>query len=110
MELSPTERAYVDELTDPTEDELDDLFFERDDIRTMLPERFGGQQRIMTLRYRSPKLARDMARAIASSELAERPMLLNADGTYLDPREFVRRLDADPPWDWFAAGTTSGSA
>jgi hypothetical protein len=45
------------------------------------------------------------ARAIASSELAEQPMLLDADGTFLAPDEFLRRLDQEPPWDWFPRST-----
>jgi hypothetical protein len=101
VELSPTERAYFVELDDLSEADLEDLFFEHPDVRETLPERFGDP-RILALRYRSPALARDMARAIASSELAERPMLLNADGSYLTPREFVRRLDEDTAGRWLA--------
>jgi hypothetical protein len=107
VELSPTERAYVVELDELSEADLEDLSLDHPDIQQTLSNRFG-EYRVLSLRYRSPALARDMARAIASSELAERPMLLNADGTYLSPREFVRRLDADPAWDWFASGASRG--
>ena len=61
-----------------------------------------GDHRILSLRYRDPTLAREVARAIATSELASRPMLLNADGAYLTPDEFLSRLDGDPPWRWSA--------
>jgi hypothetical protein len=94
VELDLNRRAYVAEL-DEAETDADPLFHEPGE-RESLYERVGDF-RILSLRYRSPELGRDMASAIAKSELAERPLLLNADGTYLTPEEFLSRLRETPP-------------
>jgi hypothetical protein len=93
-------RAYVAE---PELDELfkEDLFLEHPEMPEILAKQFGRDYKIFSLRYRDPALAREMAHAIASSELADSPMLLNADGTYLPAKRFLARLAEDPPWDWY---------
>jgi hypothetical protein len=93
VELDRNRGAYVAEL-DPTTIENDPLFFgpgERARLHACV-----GDFRVLALRYRSPQLAREMARAIAASDLGEGPMLVDADGTYLTARDFLARLDEDP--------------
>jgi hypothetical protein len=84
-------------------DELltEDLFLEHPEMPEILGKQFGREYKIFSLRYRDPALAREMARAIASAELANSPMLLNADGTYLPAKGFLARLSENPPWDWY---------
>jgi hypothetical protein len=81
---------------------MEELFLddpgELDDLRREI-----GDLRILSLHYRGPDLAREMARTIASSMLAERPMRIDADGAYLTPARFLQRLDEEPPWDWVPA-------
>jgi hypothetical protein len=93
-------RAYVAE---PELDERfkEDLFLEQPEMPAILAKQFGDDYRIFSLRYRDPALAREMARVITSSEMADSPMLLNADGTYLPAKTFLARLAEDPPWDWY---------
>jgi hypothetical protein len=98
VELDLNRGAYVAEL-DPNNAENDPLFFSPGE-RARLQETVGDF-RIFALRYRSPQLAREMARAIAASELADGPMLVDADGTYLTASDFLAKLDEDPPWNWF---------
>jgi hypothetical protein len=100
VKVDPHSRAYVAE---PEVDELfkEDLFLEHPELPEILAKQFGDHYRIFSLRYRDPALAQEMARAIASSELAVSPMLLNADGTYLPAKVFLARLAEDPPWDWY---------
>ena len=98
VELGLWRRAYVAE---PELDDqfMEDLFYDHPDMPRRLKEQFGDF-RIFALRYRDPVLARHMAGAIAASKLAEQPMLLDADGTYLAPQQFLARLRENPPWRW----------
>lgn len=98
-ELESGAKAYVQEQ-DADDEFMEELSLEDPGLLDVLKQRFGDY-RILALRYRGPALAREWARAIASSELAEQPMLLDADGTFLAPDEFLRKLDQEPPWDWF---------
>lgn len=59
-----------------------EFFLGDPDLPQQLQAHFG-EYRILSLHYRDPQLAREMARAIASSELADQPMLIDADGTLL---------------------------
>jgi hypothetical protein len=99
IDLDHYSRAYVEEES-VDDDFLAEFFLEHPGMPERLQEDFG-RYRVMALRYRDPALAREMARVIASSELNNRPMLLNADGTYLSADAFLRRLGEAPPWDWF---------
>jgi hypothetical protein len=101
VELDLNRRAYVAEL-DEAETDADPLFYEPGE-RESLRERVGDF-RMLSLRYRSPELAREMASAIAKSELAELPLLLNDDGTYLTPEEFLSRLRETPARDRLTRG------
>jgi hypothetical protein len=92
-------RAYVTEL-DRAEVECDPLFFEDPSKPEALRAAIGDDYRLLSLRFTDPALARDMSRALAKSELAEQPMLLDATGTFLSPGQFLARLDEQPPWDW----------
>jgi hypothetical protein len=101
--LDPWSRAYVAEL-DRQQVEGDALFFQ-DPVQPEMLRRRIGNYRLLALRYTDPSLAREMARAIATSELATKPMLLDADGTFLTPQEFIARLGEHPPWDWSSDDT-----
>ena len=90
--------AYITEV-DPKDS--DDPPFFRPGEQEKLPVPIGDV-RVYNLRYQSPQLAREMARALAASELGGAPMLIDADGTYLTAHDFLRRLDEEPAWDWFA--------
>jgi hypothetical protein len=95
-------RAYVTEL-DRTDVESDPLHFEDPSKPVKLRAAIGDDYRLLSLRFTDPALARDMTRALAKSELAEQPMLLDADGIFLNPGEFLARLDEQPPWNWFTS-------
>ena len=98
VELNPSEFAYVTEI-EVTPEVEEEMFLEDPVIPDVIRRDFGDY-RLLALRYTSPRLARDMTRAIASSELAHRPMLLDADGAFLSARDFLARLDEIPAWDW----------
>lgn len=98
--LDPYERAYVTEL-DVTPQLEEEIFLEDPVTPDLIKTQFGDY-RLLALRYTSPRLARAMAQAIASSELADQPMLLDADGTFLSARDFLARLAEKPDWDWFS--------
>jgi hypothetical protein len=100
--------AYVvePELTDRF---MEEFFLDEPRMRERLREKFGDF-RILALRYRDPALARDMARAIASSELSKTPMLLTADDTYVSPGEFLERLDDPSQWDLIQRAEGAGEA
>jgi len=85
VELGPSKWAYVTEVD---EDEVDDPLFLEDADRAVLDEVIGDY-RIFAVRYASPSLGRDMARLIAESELAQRPMLVLKD-RFVGPAEFLR--------------------
>jgi hypothetical protein len=87
VKLGPGEWAYVAEVDGET---IEDPLFLSPDERAALRQRIGNY-RIFTVRYASPMLGRDMARAIASSELGEKPMLLDYHDLFLGPREFLQR-------------------
>ena len=78
-------RAYVAEL-DAEDLDAFDMFSEGE--RELVQERVGDF-RMLSLRWRSRDLAKHMARVIASSKLAEDPMLISPDGPYLTPEEFL---------------------
>jgi hypothetical protein len=80
--------AYVDE-EDLDEDFQESLFLDHPELPEILARQFGDDYRAFALHYRDPALAREMTRALASSELAESPMLLNADGSYLPAERFL---------------------
>jgi hypothetical protein len=92
--LDDSSRAYVAEL-DHAEVEDDPLFFEDPGTPATLRDHIGDY-RLFSLRYTDPALARAMTRAIAASRLAETPMLINSDGSFVTPVEFLRRPDASP--------------
>ncbi len=85
VELSPSKWAYV---TDLGEEDIGDPLFLDDADRAVLDEVIGDY-RIFAVRYASPSLGRDMARVIAESELAQRPMLVLKD-KFVSPAEFLR--------------------
>jgi hypothetical protein len=84
-------RAYVAEL-DRAEIEADPLFFEDSRVLDMLRDRIGDY-RLFALRYTNDDLGQDMTRAIARSTLAGRSMLVNANGVFVTPAEFLAALD-----------------
>jgi hypothetical protein len=72
VEIGLGKRAYVTEVeAEATEDPLFFHAGERDRLRQRI-----GDYRIFSVRYTSPALGRDVARAIANSELGHMPMLL----------------------------------
>jgi hypothetical protein len=51
------------------------------------------------LRYHGPERATEVLKAIASSPLAENPMLItDGEGFTLTGKEFLQRLESDPEW------------
>jgi hypothetical protein len=85
VEIGPGTHAYVVEVGHATMD--DPLFFqpaEREELSRRL-----GDHHLFSVRSTSPALGRDMARAIAASELAASPMLLDLRDTFLTPAEFL---------------------
>lgn len=89
VQLGPGDWAYIAEVDDTTQD--DPLFLAPEE-RAALREQIG-EYRLFAVRYASPELGRDMARAIASSELAERPMLVDLDDTFVTPAVFLQQSD-----------------
>jgi hypothetical protein len=87
VDLGGSRWAYVAEFDE--RDREDPLLLAPDE-REALTRRLGSY-RLFSVRYASPTLGRNMARTIASSELAEGPMLLDHDDTFLSPREFLER-------------------
>jgi hypothetical protein len=106
VNVDPHSSAYVDE-EDQDEDFKEGLFLDHPELPEILARQFGDDYKIFALRYRDPALAREMTRALATSELAASPMLLNADGSYLPAGRFLERLAEDPPWDWFEPSTSA---
>ncbi len=91
IDIEPSEWAYVAEVD--SQDREDPLLLSPDERRA-LSERIGGY-RLYTVRYASPSLGRAVARAIAGSELSERPMLVDIDDTFVPPAEFLERTSAE---------------
>jgi hypothetical protein len=88
VSLEPHATAYLSELElGPALEE--EIFLDDPPMRDAVRARLGDY-RLISLRYSDPRLAREMAIAIARSNLAEEPMLLNADGSFLTPDEFLR--------------------
>lgn len=85
VELDDARRAYLAEVDTPT---IEDPLFIRLGERERLQHHIGDH-RIFSLRYTSPTLGLDMARAIATSELADSPMLLDYGDRFLTPSEFL---------------------
>lgn len=98
VQTGPDSTAYVAE-PELTSTFAEELALDHPDMAELLRGNLSDH-RVLALRYRDPQLARDVARALATSELGSGPMLLNADGTYLRPSEFLGKLDGDPPWRW----------
>jgi hypothetical protein len=98
VQLNPYEFAYVAEIE--VTPQLEEEMFLEDTVTPGIIRRDFGHYRLFALRYTSPTLARDMARVIASSELAKGPMLLDADGSFLRAADFLARLDERPEWKW----------
>jgi hypothetical protein len=91
VELETSKRGYVAEVDAKTIE--DPLFFQPGE-RERLHQRIGDY-RLFSLRYTSPALGRDMARAIATSELADMPMLLDHRDRFLTPSEFLAETASD---------------
>jgi hypothetical protein len=91
VELDVSKRAYVAEVDAKTIE--DPLFFqpgEHDELRRRL-----DKYRVFSVRYTSPVLGRAMARAIATSALAERPMMIDYHDQFVTPKEFLARTAED---------------
>jgi hypothetical protein len=73
VELDATKRAHVAEVDAKTTE--DPLFLQPGEQDELL--RRIGKYRVFSVRYTSPVLGREIARAIATSALAERPMLID---------------------------------
>jgi hypothetical protein len=84
-------RAYLTEL-DMSDAASEELFLDEPDLPDRLRSEFGDF-RVISLRYSDRTLADEMSRAIASSELATRAMLLDADGRFLSPSSYLAQLD-----------------
>jgi hypothetical protein len=88
VELDQHSMAYLTELElDPGVEE--EIFLDDPPMRDAVRVRLG-EYRLISLRYSDPRLARNIALAIATSKLAEEPMFLNPGGSFLSPEEFVR--------------------
>lgn len=61
---------------------------------------FGGYP-LIAVRYSDSALAQRWRVRSHPPSSPRSPMLLDADGTFLAPHEFLRKLDQEPPWEWF---------
>lgn len=80
---------------------------EQDDpvgIRSVVPDPV-----FYALRYHGVRLATKVLRSIASSRLAEGPLLIRlVDGLVFTPKDFLWRVEQDPEWwDWWKTDSTA---
>lgn len=93
IETGPGSHAYVAEVDPAT---VGDPLFLQPAEREELGRRLGDHH-LFSVRSTSPALGRDMARAIAASELAASPMLLDLRDRFLTPADFLSRTAPDRP-------------
>jgi hypothetical protein len=87
IDIDRYSRAYLTEL-DMTDAASDEMFLDEPDLPERLRSEFGDF-RVFSLRYSDRTLADEMSRAIASSDLAKRPLLLDANGRFLSPTSYL---------------------
>jgi hypothetical protein len=91
VETGPGSHAYVAEVDPAT---VDDPLFLRPAEREELARRLGDHHPF-SVRSTSPALGQDMARAIAASELAASPMLVDLWDRFLTPAESLSQTATD---------------
>jgi hypothetical protein len=94
IELDRSSKAYLTEI-DMTPSLEEEVFIDDPQVLEQIKREFGGY-RLIAVRYSDPALAQEVARAIASSELARMPMLLDATGEFQAPSEFLAHT-GEPP-------------